>query len=129
MVIKGIGTDIIEVQRFSQWHTYSLQKLKRIFSVDEINYCLQIPTNSAQRFAVRFAAKEAMVKALSGMEITLPLLYVFSHVSIVKNEKGKPLFLISETIKKILPEKITTHVSLSHTKEYAVAFVVIDQEQ
>lgn len=128
-MIKGLGTDIIEIKRFSQWYMYSSQKLRRIFSADEIKYCFDVTTNSAQRFAVRFAAKEAMVKALSAMGLTLPLMYVFRHASIVKNEKGKPSFLISETLRKMLPERITIHISLSHAKEYAVAFVVIDQAE
>lgn len=127
--IRGIGVDIVEVKRFAQWHNYSPKKLQRIFSQQEIAYCLQQPdASSAQRFAVRFAAKEALVKALSAAGFLFPLLYVCRHVSIDKQTRnGNPMFVLSHELNAKITQKIGLHVSLSHAKEYAMAFVLVEQ--
>ena len=59
IMVKGIGIDSIEIARFRLWHTYSYRQLSRIFSSEEIDYCLSNIIKSSERFAVRFAAKEA----------------------------------------------------------------------
>lgn len=69
-MVLGIGIDSVDIARFEQWHTYSHKKLLRVFSPAEIAYSLENPTKSAERFAVRFAAKEALFKALT------PLRYI-----------------------------------------------------
>src|SRR5581483_689091 len=63
-----MGTDIVSVIRFQEWHLFSQQKLLRIFSQEEINYCLTNSTSRPERFAVRFAAREAFYKALCSMD-------------------------------------------------------------
>ena len=57
MMICGIGVDSVEIERFALWLDYSKKRLSRIFSLEEIEYCLQQKNKSAERFAVRFAAR------------------------------------------------------------------------
>ena len=98
-----------EISRFSK-RKYATKKefYAKIFTPDEIKYCLS-QTDPYPHFAVRFCAKEAAVKALNEK--------IFLKNVEIKIVKQKP------TIK--LPGKKKGLVSLSHTKNYAVAFVMI----
>lgn len=128
-MIYGIGVDCVEIDRFTLWHNYSPQQLSRIFSDDEVTYCLSSPTKIAERFAARFAAKEAFLKALTSGGLQIPLLYLCKHASVIKDKKNNsPLFIISNTLRQQLLVKNTIiHLSITHTKEYATAFVVIEK--
>lgn len=124
-MIIGIGTDIAEVLRIAK----SLEKKgfqEKVFSRNEIIYC-ETKTNKAENYAVRFAAKEALFKALgTGWRGGL----AFNEVEIVNDELGKPsIQLIGETAKIIEKRNIKSiHVSLSHTKEIAIATVLLEGE-
>jgi phosphopantetheine--protein transferase-like protein len=87
-MILGIGIDAVEIARFKKWHTYSQKKLVRIFSQQEIDYCLGVPAKSAERFAVRFAAKEALFKAMSQAypEKKFNLFHLVRHCEVIKTE-------------------------------------------
>lgn len=127
-MIGGIGVDCVEIDRFAHWHNYSPRQLSRIFSDDEITYCLSAPTKSAERFAARFAAKEALLKALTPAGLQVTLLYLCKHASVIKDQKnGNPLFMIGSEFAQQLPAHSAIHVSLTHTKKYATAFVVIEK--
>lgn len=126
-MICGIGVDSVEIERFTTWYRYTHQKLKRIFSDDEISYCMQAVAKSAERFAVRFAAKEALLKALTQAGHKLPLLYICKHVSIAKDDNNCPFFTLSHEFKERLSTDSIIFVSLAHTKEYATAFVIIQK--
>lgn len=121
-----LGIDAVEIERFNTWSTYSLTKLSRIFTHDELAYCFEIPNKSAERFAVRFAAKEALYKAVFPLlEHPLPLLYIFKHCEVVKERHGMPALRVNWlalSLKK--PPQIT--LSLTHTRLTAFAVVVID---
>ena len=62
-MIVGIGIDSVEINRFKNWKTYQYVKLRRIFSENEIAYCLAAPTKIDERFALRFAAREAFLSS------------------------------------------------------------------
>jgi holo-[acyl-carrier protein] synthase len=133
-MILGIGIDIIDIERFTDWHTKSELELLRVFSQEEIAYCLQNPKLSAERFAVRFAAKEAFFKAFQAMLITIKqtpnqsLLSVQKEVSVKHLQNGIPSLLINWNT--LLPEQTTypqSHISLSHATNSAVAMVVLEQ--
>ena len=122
-MIIGIGTDIIEVERVSKAITKEAFK-KKIFSEREIAYCES--QKKEESFAARFAAKEAFFKALGtgwrdGMGIT--------EVEILNDELGKPSIYLSGKAKEVFEQKGATHVhvSLSHIKTQAVAFVIIEK--
>lgn len=122
-MIIGIGTDIVEVARIAK----SIEKIAfrvKVFSKIEITYC-ETKKNKAESYAARFAAKEAFFKALGtgwrgGM--------AFNEVEIKNDKLGKPTLNITGKTAKII-KKInikTIHVSLSHTKETAIAMVVLE---
>ena len=126
-MIAGIGVDSVEIERFALWHSYSRKRLSRIFSPQEIDYCLQQTNKSAERFAARFAAREALFKALSYayIDFSLPFLTLCSHVIITKVD-GRPYITMADNIGIDLSSFII-HLSLSHTRAQATAFVVIER--
>jgi holo-[acyl-carrier protein] synthase len=121
-MIIGIGTDIIEVERVKSAIAKEAFK-KKVFSEREIAYCES--QKKDESYAARFAAKEAFFKALGtgwrdGMGIT--------EVEILNDELGKPSLYLSGKAKEVFEQKGGTHVhvSLSHIKTQAVAFVIIE---
>lgn len=119
------GTDIIEVKRIEDC-IENLQKkfLDKIYTKNEIAYCEQKNQMKYQHYAARFAAKEAIYKAISEIlenkyEIT------WKDVEILPNEKGKPIVNFIKKYSKIKQ----IDISLSHLKEYAVAICVLQIEE
>ena len=126
-MIIGIGVDTVEIKRFALWHTYSRKKLSRIFSLEEIDYALSNQQKSAERFAVRFAAREALYKALSSAypDKKIPFLTLCAHTVITKID-GRPQIVVHDNL-GIDIGSLTFHLSLSHSRTIATAFVVIEQ--
>ena len=123
-MIIGIGTDIIEVERIKKIITnYSDSAIKKIFTDIERDYCEQFGDNKYEHYAVRYAAKEAFSKAIgTGFTGT----YKLNEVGVVNMENGRPeLVLYSSTLKRY--EKYRIHLSVSHIKDYAVSFVIIEE--
>lgn len=109
----NIGIDIEEVERFNKY-VKDKKYLERIFSKEEVFYCLP-KKNAAQHLAVRFAAKEAVWKALSSKNKKL----IVTDISVQNTEDGKPqVYIKNKKHKKI-------EVSLSHTDKYVVAVAII----
>lgn len=130
-MIKGIGIDSVEIARFEAWHSYSQKQLKRIFSSQEIAYCLQNSGLSAQRFAVRFAAREALYKALTTAAPghTIPFLTLCRATTILKSpapflELDWPLFTPYINLKMVPNWRI--FLSLTHTRGIATAIVILE---
>ena len=125
-MICGIGTDIAQVSRFEKWVKQS-EMIERFFNEKE--RCRQGAKSEAakcQHYAARFAAKEAFSKAL-GTGISG---FSLQEVYIVNDENGKPILKVEGAALNILKEKFgecRLFVSLSHEKEYATAFVVIEK--
>lgn len=122
-MILGIGTDIIEIQRIAKSIENNNFK-ERVFSKTEIAYC-EAKINKAESFAVRFAAKESFFKALgSGLRDGMAL----REVEVVNDELGKPVVSVfGKTAETVKEKKIRNiHVSLSHTKEMAIAMIVLE---
>ena len=128
-MILGIGIDSVDVERFETWSSYNQKTLRRIFSEQEIAYCLQTPAKTAERFAARFAAREAFFKALSMYqpECTIPFLTVCRLVTIEKNKNNSPSLIVDwkqmTSYQPITPIKIL--LSLTHTHQVATAFVIL----
>ncbi len=110
MEIINIGTDIEEVSRFK---ALKPKTLERLFTKDELAYCLPLK-NKAQHLAVRFAAKEAAFKTLPFDRIAL------KKIEIIKGKSGKPQILLHDK----RGAGIEFKVSLSHTESYATAVVL-----
>jgi holo-[acyl-carrier protein] synthase len=121
------GTDIIEVERIKKCINELGKKfINRIFTENEIKYCESKKELKYQHYAARFAAKEAFSKALgtglSGFSL--------KDIYIVNDDKGKPTLIAENKAAEIVKEKFgecSIHVSLSHEKEYAIAFVIIER--
>jgi len=125
-MILGIGVDIVEIDRFSLWHTYSRKKLSRIFSHDEIEYCLADKKKSAERFAVRFAAREALYKAwcVAYPNAVPPFLTLCASVMIQKIN-GRPVLKICN---EFCINLCVIHLSLTHSDCHATALVIIENK-
>ena len=127
MKILGIGVDIVDNLRINK----SLKKnlfVNRVFSNTEISLAKKIKDKKSY-YSKRFAAKEAFVKAIgTGFRNNLN----FKDISIVNDELGKPSFIISEKIKKIVKKqfKISSFnffLSISDEKKYSIAYVILQK--
>ena len=121
-MIAGIGTDIAEVKRFEKW-VKNPDMLERFFNEKEMSSA-KSDSAKCQHYAVRFAAKEAFSKAL-GTGITG---FNLKEVYITNNSEGAPSLNIEGNALSLMEERLgkcKAFVSLSHEKEYALAFVVL----
>ena len=116
------GTDIIEISRIKE----SIDNLgdifiNKIFTEDEIAYCESKKRQKYQHYAARFAAKEAMFKAVSeSLKDKYELCW--KNYEVICDENGKPhVNILGIDLKNIE----SMDISLSHCKEYATANVVI----
>jgi holo-[acyl-carrier protein] synthase len=107
-----IGIDIEEVKRFNKYLKNS-KIIKRVFSREEIDYSYS-KKDVAQHLAVRFAAKEAIWKALSCKIRKIAI----TDIKIINNEYGKPEVFIKNK------KNTKMELSISHTDKYAVAVAI-----
>lgn len=123
-MILALGIDSVEIDRFKSWHTYSRQKLVRVFSQAEIDYCLSTSEKNAERFAVRFAAKEAFFKALCQLypEKRFLLLKVAKNCHIIKTQSSPELLINWNALNS---PKLKVLISLTHTRQTASAAVFL----
>jgi holo-[acyl-carrier protein] synthase len=114
-MITGIGIDIIELSRIEEILTRQKKLVDRILTLSEKEIFEQLPQRRRVEFlAGRFAAKEAYSKA-NGTGIGKEL--SFLDIEIKSDSAGKPYFIKPET---------RAHLSISHSKEYVVAQVIIE---
>jgi holo-[acyl-carrier protein] synthase len=113
----AIGVDIEDIERFGN---KPQEFLDRLFSKNEQEYCFSKP-NPASHFAVRFCAKEAVIKALNSMGLKHPQL---NKIEIYHGKNGCPQIRLPE-IKEY--DNLKIEVSLSHDKTKAIAFVLINK--
>lgn len=120
-MIKGTGVDIVEISRIEKAINRHDGFFRRVYTVRELEDCMteKPRTNS---LAARFAAKEAVSKAL-GTGIGK---IKWTDIEIIKQNTGKPeVFLHGRARELMLEMGISTiEISLSHSREYAVAFAV-----
>ena len=125
MKILGIGVDIIENKRLKKL-LKNESFLKRIYGKKEIELSKKIK-NKINFFAKRFAAKESFAKSLgTGIRKDLN----FKDIQILNDNIGKPYYLKTKKISKIIYNKYKTKMfdlflSISDEKDYSVAFTII----
>ena len=125
MRIVGIGVDIIENKRIKN-SLKNLKFKKRIYSTKELAQS-SLSKNKVGFFSKRFAAKEAFAKALgTGFSGNLN----FKDIEIANDKKGKPYYLKSKKISKIIHKnfnikKYNCFLSISDEKDYSTAFTII----
>jgi holo-[acyl-carrier protein] synthase len=115
MKIYGTGIDIVEVDRVRRLLGKNNRFRDRVFTKAEIRYC-EGKKKKYEHYAVRFAAKESVWKALGKGGIGLKSIEV-------KNETGgKPQIVIKHSL---LDKKHEIVITLSHTKKYAIAHALV----
>ncbi len=121
-MIKGIGADIIEIARIRKTlDTFGNGFLRKVFTQEEIDYCTAAE-DPAARCAGRFAAKEAVLKALGrglrGMK--------WKDIEVTRNPDGKPIVVLHHRAKEFAKLSGVTeiHLTISHCREYAVAYAI-----
>jgi phosphopantetheine--protein transferase-like protein len=125
-MIIGIGIDSIEIARFNHWSSYKQKNLLRFFSQEELDYCFSVPAKSAERLAVRFAAKEASYKAFSGILKNSGFLRWCATASVDKNSGGQPILKINWDLLSLVDPLCRAHLSLTHTKTCAIAYCIAE---
>jgi len=122
-MIVGIGVDIVEIDRFKnlteKWGEHFLNK---VFTRREIDYCFS-KNNIYQHLAGRFAAKEAISKAIS---TGWSGIFRWKDVEILNDENGKPEVILHNQIKEQF-SSCSFYISISHSLNYAVAFAVVEK--
>ncbi|MCM8758126.1 MAG: holo-ACP synthase [Candidatus Omnitrophica bacterium] len=118
MRIVGVGVDITEVRRVKNAiEKWGSSFLERIFTKKELEFAYR-HQSFYQHLAGRFAAKEAIFKALGDKEIN------WKDVEILSNSIGKPYCKLLNKKK----DNLEIHLSISHIKNYAVAQAVITEK-
>jgi len=123
-MIYGIGIDIVKIERMKKVvEKWGNKFLERVFTDREISYCYE-KKEPFLSLAVRFAAKEALIKAVGSIE------YVsLRDIEVVNVETGKPLLKVRGKLGDFFQEQLikNVHLSLSHEHEYGIACVVLEQ--
>lgn len=122
----GIGVDMLEIARMERVIKRRPSFLKRVFTDEERAYCDSC-ARPAEHYAARFAAREAVLKALgTGFSEGIG----FKDVSVTNDERGKPIAMLSGRAAEVAAERGVQEValSLSHTRDVAVANAVLVTE-
>lgn len=133
-MIEAFGVDVIEIERFVSWAAYSEKQLLRIFTETELHYCFAVAACTAERLALRFAAKEAFFKSLSSIDPNhkISFLSMSRHIAVEKDPCGAIRLAINWAALRsaglsISLEHLKVHVSASHTRVTAFASVIIER--
>lgn len=118
-MIKGIGIDLVDINRMKKSMEKNSRFIKRILTTEEEEIFQHITATQRQAefVAGRFAVKEAFAKALGtgiGKEIS------FQDISVTKSENGAPIVNVKNCEYKIW-------VSISHTESNAIAQIVLEE--
>jgi holo-[acyl-carrier protein] synthase len=126
-MIVGTGVDISEVSRIAATvKRFGDRFLQRVFTPAEVRYCMG-KTNAAERLAARFAAKEAGMKAIgTGLRHGV----TWRDVEVVRLPGQRPVLQFHRRAAEFAARLgcKRTHLSLSHTKEQAIAYVILEGE-
>lgn len=121
-MIFGIGIDIIEIERIKK----SIEKfddlfLNKIFTQTELDYC-QSKKNKYQHYAARFAAKEAIAKALAtGWSKG----FRWKDIDIYNEKSGMPNVRLSGNLETFLGDDKSLKITMSHSEHYVTCFAII----
>ena len=120
--IQGIGVDVIDLQRIRR----TIEEMgdafvRKLFTEAEIAYC-QAKKAPHQHFAARFAAKEAVSKAL---QTGWGGVFRWKDGEVVNEPSGAPKVLLHNDLARVLKDSIV-HLTISHTENTVVAFAVIE---
>jgi holo-[acyl-carrier protein] synthase len=123
-MIHGIGTDIVSVARMSELYSRHRERaLQKILAAAERSDCLAA-ADRPRFLAKRFAAKEALGKAM-GSGIRAPVL--LTSIAVCHDARGRPEFAFSGELAELMSGLgLTAHLSISDERDHAIAFVVLE---
>ncbi len=113
-MIDGIGIDVVDIARFEESLVRTPALKERIFTSREA----QLKMSS---LAARFAAKEALAKALNAKDI-----FTWHDAEVINEESGKPAFIFTGAIAERI-DGATVHLTVSHDAGIASAMVIIER--
>ncbi len=122
-MIVGIGVDVVHVRRLEHWLAVP-GLAARFFHPDELETAMSRGAGAALSLAARFAAKEALGKALGsglrGMKLT--------DIQVINNHNGKPAIRLHGAAADALGAAggSCVHLSLTHERDNAIAMVVVE---
>jgi holo-[acyl-carrier protein] synthase len=121
-MIAGIGIDIVDIERVRRVMEGEAGErfTERTFTEKEKKYCRKF-RNPYPHFAGRFAAKEAFIKAASGMADSIPL----KSIEVTNSRSGAPSIAANSLDFK----KYRINISISHTDSAACACVVVEEKE
>jgi holo-[acyl-carrier protein] synthase len=121
--IQGIGIDVVDVDRMkAMLGEHGEQFINRVFTETEVAYC-RSKKNPHEHFAARFAAKEAVSKA---METGWRGSFNWKDVEVVNEPSGAPKITLHSSLATLLAS-CRVHLSISHTEKTVVAFAMIER--
>ncbi|SPQ01771.1 Holo-(acyl-carrier-protein) synthase [Candidatus Sulfobium mesophilum] len=123
-MIYGIGVDIVEIDRIRDAvDRWGERFLRRVFTEHEIAYSYK-KKEPYLPLSVRFAAKEAFIKAISA-EIHLAM----NEIEVINREGGQPFIEVKGRLKTFFEERSIrrVHLSMSHERKYGMACVVVEK--
>lgn len=123
-MVLGIGVDIVSIEDFKARAERNPRFIARIFGKEEINYC-QMQKDPWPHFAARFAAKEAVMKAIgTGWAKGVS----FLDIIISKKNSGALTINLVGTAKKIVEKKnCSIFISISFSDTHACGFAVLEK--
>jgi len=126
-MIVGTGIDIAEVPRIAaSIERFGKRFLERVFTPEEIRYC-ESKANKAERYAGRFAAKEAAMKAIgTGWNRGV----TWHDVEVKRVPGGRPAIVFHGKAAEFFQQlgAARAHLSITHTKEFAMAQVILESD-
>jgi holo-[acyl-carrier protein] synthase len=121
-MVIGIGIDIIEIDRIKESvDDYGDQFLHKIYTESEIKYCLS-KKDKYQHLAARFAAKEAIYKAISSnwqSELS------WQDMEIINAPNGMPEVRFKGNLEKFLSNDKELKISMSHSRDYVTCVAIV----
>ena len=121
-MVIGLGIDIIEISRIKKSvEKYGDRFLNKVFTSEEIKYC-NSKYNKYQHYAARFAAKEAVYKALaSGWKEGLR----WKDIEILNDSQGMPSINSSGKLQSFINNGTQLKISISHSENYVTSVAII----
>lgn len=122
-MIRGIGVDAVDIERFRTSLTRTPSMRQRLFTDEELAYVAP-KTDPVRSLAARFAAREAVMKAM-GLGLGA---FGFHEVWVSRAESGEPSLRVTGRAAELAADRGITswHLSLTHTDLVAIAYVVAE---
>lgn len=121
-MVLGVGIDIIEIKRIKKSvDRFGERFLNKIYTTLELEYCMN-KKNKYQHLAARFAAKEAIYKALSCDSAEV---YSWQEIEIFNEKNGLPKVKFNGSLKDYLNHGKDLKISMSHSENYVTCVAIL----